>query len=306
VSLFRLNADTEGRQRAPTIEAVRRFWDENPCGSRRSVRSDRRGYFREISEQRYRGEPHILRIARFEEFQDRDVLEIGCGIGTDGVQFARHGARYVGVDLTPAAITLAREQFDLLDLSGHFHEADARSLPFRDRAFDHVYSFGVIHHTPDPEAVVREIRRVLRPGGSLTVMLYNRSSINYRVEIMTLRRFLRCFLLPRFAPGVLSRLTGLPQVKLEEYRWSLRHVSTLDAQAWLNANTDGAECPLSGVYDAAAASELFGEFANVRTEVFYFDSSHCSLVGHHLSPRVRDALGRRLGWHRIVYATNPG
>lgn len=303
MSLFRLGARQQG---APTIEAVRRFWDENPCGSRRSVWSDRREYFCEISERRYRGEPHILRIARFEEFQDRDVLEIGCGIGTDGVQFARHGARYVGVDLTPAAIALAREQFDLLDLSGDFREADARSLPFRDRSFDHVYSFGVIHHSPDPEAVVREIRRVLRLGGSLTVMLYNRSSINYRVEIMTVRRFFRWFLLPRFSPGVLSRLTGLPRAKLEEYRRSLRHVSTLDAQGWLNANTDGAECPLSMVYDEAEALELFGDFANVRTEVFYFDSSHWSVVGHHLSPRVREALGRRFGWHRVVYAINPG
>jgi 2-polyprenyl-3-methyl-5-hydroxy-6-metoxy-1,4-benzoquinol methylase len=288
-----------------TIEAVRRFWDANPCGSRLSAQSDRREYFREIAARRYEGERHIFRIARFGDFRNLHVLEIGCGLGTDGVEFARRGARYVGVDLTPAAVALAKEQFALLGLRGDFHVVNVESLPFEDRSFDHVYSFGVIHHTPDPTAVVREIHRVLRPGGSLTVMLYNRSSINYRIEIMLLRRFLRIFLVPSFGPSAVSRMTGIPKSKLETYRTSFEHVGIRDAQRWLSANTDGSGCPLSRVYNAHEAVALFADFGDVRTEVDYFDSSHLSLIGPRLPAGVRVRIGRRFGWHRMVYATNP-
>src|SRR5262249_1322595 len=135
---------------------------------------------------------HVPQVANFTGFRGKDVLEIGCGIATDGLEFARNGARYVGVDLTPAAIELAEERFRLFGVAGRFKLANAEErLPFTDASFDHVYSFGVIHHSPNPDRIVTEIRRVLRRGGTFTVMLYNRASINYYIEIMLLRRLFR-------------------------------------------------------------------------------------------------------------------
>jgi ubiquinone/menaquinone biosynthesis C-methylase UbiE len=116
------------------------------------------------------------------------VLEVGCGLGTDGAQFAKAGAVYTGIDLTDAAIDLAKRRFELFQLPGTFRVADAERLDFPDNTFDIVYSHGVLHHTPDTAAAVREVHRVLRPGGKAIVMLYHRDSYNYRVNISMLRR----------------------------------------------------------------------------------------------------------------------
>ena len=101
---------------------------------------------------------------------------------------AKAGADYTGIDLTEAAIELARKRFALSQLNGEFRVSDAENLDFDDASFDLVYSHGVLHHTPDIEAAVREIYRVLKPGGRAIVMLYHRGSYNYRVGIRVLRR----------------------------------------------------------------------------------------------------------------------
>ena len=84
------------------------------------------------------------------------VLEIGCGLGTDGAQFAEAGADYTGVDLTEAAVELARKRFELFDLPGKFQTADAENLDFADESFDLVYSHGVLHHTPETAKAIRK------------------------------------------------------------------------------------------------------------------------------------------------------
>src|SRR6516162_1405996 len=182
------------------LNDVRNFWDANPCQALLSVSEDRRRYFQEISDKRYGGrEWHVPIVAKFDAFRGKDVLEIGCGIATDGLQFAKNGANYIGVDLTPQAIDLAKERFSLFGVPGRFEVANAEEgLPFPDHCFDHVYSFGVIHHSPVPEKIVREIHRVLKRGGTATIMLYNKGSINYYIEIMFLRRLFRWCLLPSF------------------------------------------------------------------------------------------------------------
>jgi ubiquinone/menaquinone biosynthesis C-methylase UbiE len=292
-------------QRRVTIDDVRTFWEEHPCGVQLSSERDRRAYFLEIAAKRYESESHIPLVARFGAFADRDVLEIGCGIGTDGAQFAGKGAHYTGVDLTESAIRQAKEQFDLLGLDGQFRVADAAKLPFEAATFDHVYSFGVIHHSPNTEAIVREMYRVLRPGGSVTVMVYNKSSINYRVEIMVLRRVLRYLLLPAFVPRLLSRISGLSREKLERHRILLKAYGEVDPDHWLSMNTDGPDCPLAKVYDRSEVFELFSDFRDVRTEVWYFNRSHWPLVGALLPESLCKFLARRWGWHRIVYAKRP-
>jgi ubiquinone/menaquinone biosynthesis C-methylase UbiE len=194
------------------ITEVRAFWNANPCQSRLSQEAERRRYFDEISRKRFHGrEWHIPIIAKFDSFRGKNVLEIGCGVGTDGIEFAKNGANYIGVDLTPKSVELTRERFEVFGVPGRFEVANAEEgLPFSDASVDHVYSFGVIHHSPAPERIAGEIYRVLRKGGTFTVMLYNRSSINYYIEIMFLRGYLNEFtFLLKFMPRLISAITAL-------------------------------------------------------------------------------------------------
>lgn len=288
-----------------TITDVKTFWDGNPCQSDLSSEQDRRRYFEDITRKRYQGrEWHVPVVAQFPAFRGKDVLEVGCSIATDGLEFAKNGARYVGVDLTPKSIELAKERFNLFGVPGRFEVANAeKRLPFPDDSFDHVYSFGVIHHSPVPESIVREIDRVLRPGGTLTVMLYNRSSINYYLEIMFLRKIFRWCLLPAFMPRLLAAVTGFDRWKLEGHREMLK--KKLTREQWVSMNTDGPFCPLARVYDRREAAVLFEDFANVRQEVWEFNVDHWSFIGRAIPESLAKWIGRRWGWHRMIYATKP-
>jgi ubiquinone/menaquinone biosynthesis C-methylase UbiE len=283
------------------IADVRNYWNANPCNADLSQQKDRRRYFEEISRKRFqRRDWHVPMVARFDSFRGKDVLEIGCGIATDGLEFARNGANYVGVDLTPHSIELAKERFGLFGVPGKFEVANAEErLPFPDATFDHIYSFGVIHHSPVPERIVREIRRVLRPGGTLTVMLYNRSSINYYIEIMFLRKIFRWCLLPKFMPGLLAAITGFDRWKLAGHREMLK--KKISKEQWISMNTDGPFCPLARVYNRKEAAALFKDFDSVRQEIWEFNFEHWSFIGKVIPDAVVKWIGRRWGWHRMIY-----
>src|SRR6266581_9174520 len=180
---MRLMSDAELKER------VRSFWQAHPCGTKfADAEPGTRHFYELVEKHRYEKEWHIPLAADFASARGLRVLEIGCGLGTDGAQFAKAGADYTGIDLTEAAVQLARKRFQLDGLSGQFETADAEHLSFADESFDLVYSHGVLHHTPDTTCAVREIHRVLRPGGRAIVMLYHRDSYNYRVGIRILRR----------------------------------------------------------------------------------------------------------------------
>jgi len=287
------------------IIEVKEFWNSNPCQSDLSSEENRRRYFEEISRNRFgRREWHVPTVAAFNTYRGKDVLEIGCSIATDGLEFARSGANYTGVDLTPKSIEIARERFDLFDVSGRFEVANAEErIPFPDSSFDHVYSFGVIHHSPVPERIVAEIHRVLRPRGTLTVMLYNRSSINYYIEIMLLRKIFRWCLLPKFMPRLLAAVTGFDKWKLEGHRRALN--KKLTKAQWISMNTDGPFCPLAKVYNRMEAARLFKDFADVRQEVWEFNVEHWPILNAILPTSGERWMGRRWGWHRMVYGRKP-
>lgn len=286
---------------ATNIADVKGFWNANPCQSELSKESERRRYFDEISQKRFSGrEWHVPMVAKFDSFRGKDVLEIGCGVGTDGIEFAKNGANYIGVDLTPKSVELTRERFKVFGVPGRFEVANAEDgLPLPDVSVDHVYSFGVIHHSPAPERIVREIYRVLRIGGTFTVMLYNRSSINYYIEIMFLRRILRYLLRPTFMPRLLSSVTGFDCWKLEGHREALK--KKLTKEEWISMNTDGPFCPLARVYSRREAAALFSAFGNVKQEVWEFNVDHWSFVGRAIPDAAARWIGRCWGWHRIIY-----
>jgi ubiquinone/menaquinone biosynthesis C-methylase UbiE len=289
------------------ISNVKTFWNSNPCQSKLSQAEDRRQYFEEISRRRFQGrEWHVPMVAKFGSFRGKDVLEIGCGVGTDGIEFARNGANYVGVDLTPNSIELTRERFLTFAVPGRFEVANAEEgLPLPDASVDHVYSFGVIHHSPTPEKIVGEIYRVLRKGGTFTVMLYNRTSINYYVEIMFLRRLFKWLLLPKFMPRLIAAATGFDRWKLEGHRDRLLKNKKLTKDEWISMNTDGPSCPLARVYDHEEVAALFGAFENVRQEVWEFNVDHWSFIGKAIPDSLVKWLGRHWGWHRIIYGRKP-
>jgi ubiquinone/menaquinone biosynthesis C-methylase UbiE len=286
------------------INEVKGFWNANPCQSDLSQATQRRQYFEEISQNRYnRREWYVPIVANFPAYKDKKMLEIGCSIATDGLEFAKAGAIYTGLDLTPHSIELAEERFGLFNARGTFVVANAEKLPFPDDSFDHVYSFGVIHHAPHPEKIAGEIHRILRKGGTFTVMLYNRNSINYYVEIMFLRKIFRLCLLLKPMPGIIARVTGFDRWKLEGHRDILIKKGRMTTQEWISINTDGPFCPLARVYDDKEAADLFKDFANIRQEVWEFNPEHWSFLGKLIPFSLEKWIGRRWGWSRLIYGT---
>lgn len=159
-------------------ERVRTYWDERPVGTA-DVAEDPAtlDFFAALDARRYSLEPFIDRYARFEERAGMRLLEIGCGTGGDLVRFARSGSRAVGIDLSWRSIELARRRIRLVRVDAKVMVADAESLPFPNASFETVYSWGVLHHTPDVPRALSEIGRVLAPGGDACVMLYQRHSL---------------------------------------------------------------------------------------------------------------------------------
>src|SRR5215475_9739774 len=239
-------------------ERVRVFWQENPCGTKfADAPPGSRRFYELVEEHRYSKEWHIPTAAGFADAKDLAVLEVGCGLGTDGAQFAAAGADYTGIDLTQASIELARKRFELSGLKGEFRVADAEQLDFADETFDLVYSHGVLHHTPDIEAAVREIHRVLKPAGRAMVMLYHRGSYNYRVGIRVLRRAGAGLLKGETGIRLVHSLTGEPVESLREHAQLAKTNGRTSADDLLNQSTDGAGNPLARVYSRREAKQLF-------------------------------------------------
>jgi SAM-dependent methyltransferase len=156
---------------------IRAYWERTPCGAKHARAPEGEPeYFAQVEKRRYELEPFIPKFADFEGSRGKRVLEIGVGLGTDFVRFARAGANVTGVDLTEHSIELVTRRLKLEGLDGEVRLADAEALPFEDDSFDRVYSWGVLMVTPDTQRAVREAIRVLRPGAELCAMVYARRS----------------------------------------------------------------------------------------------------------------------------------
>lgn len=162
------------------LDQVRTYWNNRPCNIKHSTSTlGTKEYFDEVEARRYTNEPHNYVFPDFKRWQGKRVLEIGCGIGTDAVNFARAGAVYTGVDLSSESINLARQRFDVFGLSGEFIECNAEELDIvfdPHEKFDLIYSFGVIHHAPNPQRIVKCLPNLLKEGGEARVMLYAKDS----------------------------------------------------------------------------------------------------------------------------------
>jgi SAM-dependent methyltransferase len=235
-------------------ESVREYWQEHPCAA--ALARDEPGspaFYADVERAKLRLEPHEAAFADFPAWRGRGVLEIGCGVGVDTARFARAGANVTAIDLTDAAVSLARGLLELEHLDGTAIVADAEHLPFADESFDLVYSWGVLHHTPDTGRALEEVRRVLRPGGEARVMLYARRSL--------------------FAGAVWARQVGRER----------RLMSAQDAIA------RGLESPGTQAFTRAEAARLFSGFAGgeVRQVATGYDRVRIDRLGWHLLVRAR-------------------
>ena len=258
---------------------AREQWSQDPCGAEydREHELGTREFFDEVERYRYQDyAPWMPRLMGFEECRGARLLEVGCGMGTDLLQFARNGARCTGVDLTPRSVEITRHRFKLYDVDGDFSVSDGEHLPFRAESFDVVYSNGVLHHTPDTAGAIREVHRVLRTGGVAKIMLYHRNSLNYWVEIIVRRGVLGLeFLRGRSAEEIMSRVIEF---------------SDHDAR------------PLVKVYSRREVRELFRGFREVRIEVEQLMRDELRFLKVLVSGAMLDQLRRRIGWNVIVTA----
>jgi SAM-dependent methyltransferase len=159
-------------------QRVRDFWDRASCGEVYAQGVSLPERLERQAQARYELEPYIRDFARFGDGAGRDVLEIGVGMGADHREWARSGPRSLaGIDLTPRAIEFTRRRLELEGLASDLRVSDAEALPFEEGRFDLVYSWGVLHHSPDPPRAVGEILRVLRPGGEARIMIYHTHSV---------------------------------------------------------------------------------------------------------------------------------
>lgn len=259
-------------------EAIKQ-WDADPCGADRETPFGSPEFFARVERERY-GDyaPWMKTVLGFDRYPGKRLLEIGFGLGTDHVSFARNGAICYGVDLTPAHVDATRRRLRLERLPVRLTRGDAEMLPFASESFDVVYSFGVLHHTPGTAAAIEEIFRVLRPGGEAIVALYHRGSAFYWGYCILIAGLLR--------GGFLS----------DGYR---KTISRIERRSHSDA------VPLVKVYSRGAAKRLFRRFQTVRVEVQHFSFDQAGrpgVIAGRFLRRWEPAITRRFGWYLIVRA----
>lgn len=156
---------------------VQQYWNCQPCDTQGiPFQEGSLEFFDKIEDERYKGQGFIHSFAQFTRWHGKKVLEVGCGCGTDLLQFARAGAEVYGIDLSKHSVELTRKRLNLYGLKADVNEGDGENLPFQTEQFDLVYSWGVLHHSPNPPKAINEIYRVLKKGGVLKAMVYRRFS----------------------------------------------------------------------------------------------------------------------------------
>lgn len=253
-------------------------WTHDPCGlsGAQGLEIGTRAFYERVDRNRYEEYASWMKsILEFNRYPGQKVLEVGFGMGTDLFQFASSGAIVSGVDLSSEHLRIATQRFATYGIPADLRLADAENLPFEDGSFDVVYTFGVIHHTPDTERAVDEIHRVLKPGGRAIIGVYHRYSAFFLFAVL--------------GESYLLRLGFLR----ESYR---RTLSRIEHRQHSNA------CPLVKLYSRRSLRHLLRAFSEVRIECAHLDRSHFGTLGSLIPPGVVSRLERhgKLGWYLIA------
>jgi 2-polyprenyl-3-methyl-5-hydroxy-6-metoxy-1,4-benzoquinol methylase len=219
----------------------------------------------------------------FQKFRGKKVLEVGCGMGGMAAMWARAGAVVTAVDLNPVAVEQTRRRFQVFGLHADVRQSDGRSLPFEGSSFDYVYSWGVLHHSPNLSDSIRELLRTVKPGGEFGVMLYHRHSLLYWYRILATEGWVhgeRDFL---DSLGLASRYTDGERASGNPHTWPITR---------------------------REAHEIFSPHArsvNVRvlgTDIDGILASEILPVAWRIMPRImRKSLARRFGWSLWISGT---
>lgn len=164
-----------------TIETVYKFQNDRPCNIKHSCKEvGTKEYFEDVTKRKYLVESHIIDFADFKNYNNKFVLEVGCGIGTAAQSFIENGAIYTGMDLSDKSIEIAKKRFEVFNLNGNVIQGNIEEIyNINDTQFDLIYSFGVLHHTPDIHKSIANIHKMLKPGGEFKLMLYAKNSWKY-------------------------------------------------------------------------------------------------------------------------------
>jgi SAM-dependent methyltransferase len=266
-------------------ERAKRTWGSSPTGWTAAIGSEpgtREFFERALKFRSEYEQPWLPEVVPFHDMSGRRVLEIGFGPGYDAFVFMQSGAVYSGIDITPENVERTKRHLAYYGLSPDVREADAEALPFDDTSFDVIYSNGVLHHTPDIGKSIREAHRVLKPGGSLYMILYHRNSIFYRLTLP---------------------LIWLIEGRRETFAQRLRRIE---------ANAAG-ETPIVNVYSRGEIADLVTkcgfrvQWLGVRKLVIE-DLPWLPVIRsvYRVIPRrLLDAVGKVVGWYVIVHATRP-
>ena len=175
--------DIERARSSDMVDAIRAYWNErihdleiarHPVGTQE--------FFQELEEYRFQKLDYLPRVVDFTAYKGTRMLEVGCGVGTDLVRFAKHGATVTGLDLAQVSIDLAKQNFALNSVTGDLRTMNGEDMQIDDESFDVVYAHGVLQYTDNPQRMISEIHRVLRPGGEAILMVYNRYSWLYALS----------------------------------------------------------------------------------------------------------------------------
>ena len=211
---------------APTTADVRNYWNEHIHDleiSREAPGS--RAFFADLDQYHFEKLHHLLRLVDFDGYRGKRVLDVGCGAGTDLVRFAKGGALVSGVDISPSAVALARQNFSQQSLEADLREADGEHLPYADGTFDLVFAHGVLQYTPNSRALVEECRRVLKPGGDAIFQVYNRISwLNALSKVMKVPlEHEDAPVLGRYSASEFrAMLTGFREIRIVEERFPVK------------------------------------------------------------------------------------
>ncbi|RPI49037.1 MAG: class I SAM-dependent methyltransferase [Acidobacteria bacterium] len=256
----------------PDLRQVRNYWERNPVAARAVPHElGSPDYFAYYDSLREANESPSFSAALHEyaDFAGKRVLDVGSGNGYVLSRYAAAGARTVGIDLTETAVDLCRRRFRLMRLCGHFIVGNAESLPFENGSFDCVCSMGVLHHTPETGRAVRELFRVLRPGGRLIVMFYHRDSLQYRLKF-----------------PIMKWLRG---ISIQE---SVNRV-------------DGIGNPKGDVYSRAELTGLLDGFANLELYAGVLPWHKLRWVARIVPAPMKASLERQWGWFLYAKGIRP-
>lgn len=254
-------------------------WNNRACGLRDPEKDlellDQKGFYHVISWRRhFEDDPWVPKVLNFDAMSDKDVLEIGHGIGADLATAACHGARAHGIDLTPNHHEICKRTMAEVNREADLRLGNAGDLPFESESMDIVYSLGVLHHTDNTVRCISEAYRVLKPGGTFIMALYHYWSLPHLWLV---------------ARGV---ITG--------QLFKLGHKNLLST---FEAGADGVHIkPLVKLYTPRIVRTILEDFSKVEISIHGLAYKRIPIFGRFIPRPLGDAMERRWGWYVVAHA----